>query len=261
MRIKWKEDYSSITQRKFGLLVGYAGGLVSAWIIYGVYTSWSMFEAESWLDILSTIGTLGAALAAVYAGRVAIYIAENEREDKKLEMELDKKNKIYIYERVFVGAYAAVHDDLVLMINLLQEKKRNELMKMISGGGFLHLRALLNNVDKLIYFKSNDIDNLVQMIACLELVKESVAQNYASALSALYNRDNMLDGQGSLRASRNKELEEIERLENRMDSLLKKVYVHALSVEWLRKNLPDGERDFKRMFTSGRFEVEPSSGL
>lgn len=247
MGIKWKEDYSTKTQRKFGLLIGFAGGAVSAWSVYGVYTSWSMFKMTAWLDILSTLGTLGAAVAALYAGRAAIYVAEKERSERKLEGELERKNKIYIYKRVFIGAYAAVHDDLVLMINFLEGNKQNDLMRLISGSGFLPIRALLANVDNLIYFKSVDVDNLVQMISCLEILKESVSQNFSSSLSLLYERDNERDGQGRLRRDRDAEWERILQLQKRMDTLLKKAYWHALSVEWIRETLPNGENDFERL--------------
>ncbi|SSY68485.1 Uncharacterised protein [Alcaligenes faecalis subsp. faecalis] len=88
MWLRCREDYSPCIQRKFGLLLGFAAGAVSAWVVYGIYTSWSMFRNAPWWEVMTAIGTVGATLFAgysVYQGR--IISAENARRTRASVLE------------------------------------------------------------------------------------------------------------------------------------------------------------------------------
>lgn len=82
MGIKWKEDYGAKTQRSFGLFVGFAAGLVAAWVLYGVFTSWGMVKQASLWEIMTAVGTVGAALGAVW---IAVSDRYRSRRARKIQ--------------------------------------------------------------------------------------------------------------------------------------------------------------------------------
>ncbi|PWE13039.1 hypothetical protein DF183_14485 [Alcaligenes faecalis] len=103
MGIKWIEDYSVETQRVFGLGIGFAGGATSAWIVYGIYTSWAMFKGADWWDVLMAFGTVGAVF-------VALYLASKERRLMKRE----KKELASLHAAEFA---ALLSDEIIQPLN------------------------------------------------------------------------------------------------------------------------------------------------
>ncbi|MGO3714162.1 hypothetical protein [Alcaligenes aquatilis] len=65
MGVKWSENYSVETQRACGIAIGFAAGLVTAWMLYGMLTSWAMFKDAPWWDVMTAFGTVGAVWTAL----------------------------------------------------------------------------------------------------------------------------------------------------------------------------------------------------
>lgn len=61
-----KEGNSSYTERYLGVGIGFAAGVVSAWIVYGIYSSWAMFSKADWWDVMTAFGTFMSAGLALW---------------------------------------------------------------------------------------------------------------------------------------------------------------------------------------------------
>lgn len=206
------------------------------------------------LDVLVAAGTIGAALAATYAGAIALMVSNRGREEKQEEI----KVKRYVYMGILSGAYAAAHNDILRLLNSLRQGSKYATLELVRDSAFLPNGIFLSNIENLIYFNAEDSYNFSQIISCLDILKNSSIPDFIYVFSKVGALDSSLNGAGVLRNKTSEEVKEMNRVINRLDGLANKILVHALSIPWLREIIPDGEQLF-HSYSKGSSTESPAA--
>lgn len=195
---------------------------------------------------LAAIGGMAAGFGAFYAAYVALQIADKARSDKA-EEDAAKRG---VYEVVFVGAYAAVYDDVVQLKNSVDSVQsaeigrytattESEFLSLISREGFFPIDGFIDNIESAIYFDSGDMKDLAVMASALRVIKESIVPDLAKHLVMRAQQSQSAGGAGILSAAFTRPGEEMKRLCSRLDAQLMSVIRLSCSIGFLREHMPN----------------------
>lgn len=195
---------------------------------------------------LSAIGGLAAGFGAFYAAYVALQIADKARSDKAEEDAVKRG----VYEVVFVGAYAAVYDDIVQLKNSVDSVKSAEIgrctatieskiLSLISREGFFPIDGFIDNIESAIYFDSGDMKDLAEMASVLRVIKASIVPDLTKHLVMRAQQSQSMGGLGTLVTAFTKPEEEMKRLCSRLDTQLMSVIRLSCSIGFLREHIPN----------------------
>lgn len=195
---------------------------------------------------LAAIGGLMAGIGAFYAAYMALEIANKARKDKA-EEDAAKRG---VYEIIFVGAYAAVYDDIVRLKNPVDCVKSAEsggytstiesnFLNLLSREGFFPIDGFIDNIERAIYFDAEDMRDLAEMASVLRVIEVSIIPDLAKHLTMRVQECQSTSVPGVLSSIFNRPDEEMERLCSRLDTQLMRVIMLSCSIGFLREHIPN----------------------
>ncbi|XJC79894.1 hypothetical protein ACHFCA_34975 (plasmid) [Delftia tsuruhatensis] len=174
MGIRQKEDCRAETQRKFGLWIGFFAGATSAWIVYGIYTSWALFKVAPWWEVLAAVGAMLAAFGSVYAAYTAVTISVRNREEAKRDARDEATS--YVISRMYVFKKA------IKLFNAAEMHRNQEKLEVLFPDHLDQLYEMLRSLDmhKLYLVHPGFRKRTVAVLAGLDMLVEKVDEGYVS---------------------------------------------------------------------------------
>lgn len=185
MGIKWKEDYSAETQRKFGITIGLTIGVVAG-LLGGFILGWAWHKRPgalstvSLLSLLTAIGTCGAVVVAVGLHKIK----------RRLTIEESRASaQLYaLQNRVMLQYFVNLNEGLAKeSLRFLNEGMGEEVIR--------NVRFLSKSIIDFEEVVKMDLDRLApisrKLTANLAVGLSQVRQG-ASAINALVNQNDFL---------------------------------------------------------------------